>query len=186
MKFVAAVLAIGAALLLAGCAPGGGLQFSLRDPERDADGNLIVWKEGDSKLPAYPVPANAVQFEGGNRDESRFYVDKSTLSVGEDGVVRYTLMVLGDGGGRNVSYEGIRCESREYRVYAYGRDNHSWAIPTVSEWRRVYQQYTNNYRAALMVEYLCKGQSLLPTVREIVASLEQDASRVNRRAPYHD
>ena len=172
-------------LALAGCV-GGTAQFKLGEPERDADGNLIVWKEGKTVLPPYPQAANVVQFEGGNRDESRFYLDKTSISVGADEVVRYTLIVLGDGGARSVSYEGIRCETREFRVYGYGRPDRAWSTPLESEWRRISYQYTNNYRAVLVVEYFCKGQAILPTAREIVASLVNDAPKVNRRAPYRD
>jgi len=181
--------AAAAALVLAltACAGGGpSMQLRFTEPERDADGKLIVWKEGDVALPAYPVAANVVQFEGGNREEGRFYLDKASITVGTDGVVRYTLIVLGDGGARSVSYEGIRCESREYRVYGYGRPDRTWSRPLESEWRRISYQYTNNYRAVLVVEYFCKGQAILPTARQIVASLESEASRVNRRAPYRD
>lgn len=171
-------------LALAGCS--GVPVIKLNEPERDADGNPIVWKEGESVLPAYPIAANVIQFEGGNREEGRFYLDKTSITVGADGVVRYTLIVLGDGGARAVSYEGIRCESREYRVYGYGRPDRTWSTPLTSEWRRINYQYINNFRAVLSVEYFCKGQVLLPTARQIVTSLERDASSVNRRAPYRD
>jgi hypothetical protein len=174
-------------LALAGCGGSGGMPvLKLGEPERDADGNLVIWKESEAVLPAYPLAANVVQFEGGNREEGRFYLDKTSITVGTDGVVRYTLIVLGDGGARAVSYEGIRCESREYRVYGYGRPDRSWSRPLESEWRRINYQYTNNYRAVLSVEYFCKGQAILPTARQIVASLVSDASSVNRRAPYRD
>ena len=175
------------ALVLAGCGISGVMPtFRLGEPERDADGNLIVWKEGESALPPYPVAANVVQFEGGNREEGRFYLDKTSITVGTDGVVRYTLIVLGDGGARAVSFEGLRCETREYRVYGYGRPDRTWSRPLESEWRRINYQYTNNYRAVLSVEYFCKGQAILLTARQIVAALERDAPSVNRRAPYRD
>ncbi|MGH8618485.1 MAG: CNP1-like family protein [Burkholderiales bacterium] len=172
------------ALVLAGCQ--GVPLLKLGEPERDAEGNLIVWSESKPVYPPYPLAANVVQFEGGNREEGRFYLDKTSIVVGKDGVVRYTLLVLGEGGARTVSYEGIRCETREYRVYGYGRPDRSWSMPLESEWRRINYQYTNNYRAVLGVEYFCKGQAVLPTAAQIVASLVNDAPKVNRRAPYRD
>ncbi len=179
--------AAGLTLALAGCGVSGGMPvIKLGEAERDADGNLIVWKEIETVLPPYPVAANVVQFEGGNREEGRFYLDRTSITVGADNVVRYTLIVLGDGGARTASYEGIRCETREYRVYGYGRPDRTWSRPLESEWRRINYQYTNNFRAVLSVEYFCKGQAILPTARQIVASLERDASSVNRRTPYRD
>jgi hypothetical protein len=163
------------------------MKLKLREPERDADGNTVEWKEtAVTAFPAYPTAANAVQFEGGNMEEARFYLDKASISIGTDEVVRYTLMVLGDGGARTVSYEGIRCETREYRVYAYGRPNRTWVPPLESTWRPIQYQYLNNYRGVLFVNYLCKRSVHIPPLREMIAELERDAPAVNRRAPYKE
>ena len=49
---------------------------------------------------------------------------RTSLTVGTDGVVRYTVVVTSPAGARNVNYEGIRCDTYEWRLYASINDDH--------------------------------------------------------------
>lgn len=113
------------------------------------------WQEMDVQLPAAPRQENLLPFEVSAASSNRFFVDGSTLSVGSDGVVRYVLVVLSPEGGRNVTFEGMRCEAREYRIYASGRLDGSWSKARKNEWVRIQEAYANRQHAALFLDYFC-------------------------------
>jgi hypothetical protein len=69
--------------------------------------------------------------------------------------VRYVLLVLTPQGARNVTYEGMRCETRERRIYASGRQDGSWSKARNNEWVRIQDVYANRQHAALFLEYFC-------------------------------
>jgi hypothetical protein len=87
----------------------------------------------------------------------RFFVDASTLNVGSDGVVRYALVVRTSGGAVNITYEGMRCSAREYRIYASGRKEGIWTEARRSDWRPIENKPVNRHHAALSREFFCPG-----------------------------
>src|SRR5664279_1821381 len=95
------------------------------------------WQEVEVQLPAAPRQESLLPFYVSAATENRFYIDGATLSVGNDGVVRYVLLVLTPQGARNVTYEGMRCETRERRIYASGRQDGSWSKARKNEWVRI-------------------------------------------------
>jgi len=96
----------------------------------------------------------------------------ATLSVGSDGVVRYVLVMLTSGGARNVTFEGMRCESHERRIYASGRRDGTWSKSRNNEWSRINDEYANRYHAALFLDYFCPDGIPVGSVAEA-----QDALR---------
>jgi hypothetical protein len=113
------------------------------------------WQEIEVQLPVAPRQETLLPFYVSAATQNRFFVDGSTLSVGKDGVVRYVLLVLAAEGGRNVTFEGMRCETRERRIYASGRLDGSWSKARKNEWVRIQDSYTNRHHAALFLEYFC-------------------------------
>jgi len=83
------------------------------------------WEAQKALLPPYPKAASMVPFYVGPGPFA-FFVDSGSVRVGQDGVVRYTLIARSRSGATNVSYEGIRCEGYARRVYAFGSDA-SWS-----------------------------------------------------------
>ncbi len=121
----------------------------------DEDYESKRWQEVEVQLPAPPRQDRLLPFYVSAVAENRFYVDASSLSVGSDGVVRYVLVILTPQGGRNVSYEGMRCETRERRIYASGRADGSWSKSRNNDWVRIADQLVNRHHAALYLEYFC-------------------------------
>jgi CNP1-like family protein len=95
--------------------------------------------------------------------EFRYYVDPASVSVGADRIVRYVLIGRSASGAENVSFEGIRCPG-EYRVYAVGRPDGSWA-GRPSEWRPI-PRHPNASQAALARQYFCPGRHPILTSDE--------------------
>ncbi|MCW5605336.1 MAG: hypothetical protein KIT18_12415, partial [Burkholderiales bacterium] len=74
----------------------------------DFDQEKKPWAEIVTQIPAYPKSENLLPFDAGSATSHRFFIDAASISVGEDGVIRYTLMIRTAGGATNVSFEGIR------------------------------------------------------------------------------
>lgn len=144
--------------------------------DADFDENKKEWKEIEAKIPPYPRDANLLPFEAGGASPHRFFIDAQSLSIGDDGVVRYTLVVKTAGGATNVTFEGIRCEMRQQKVYALGQANGTWTRARNSQWRRIEYQEVNRHHGVLFADCLCTGSSTERTpvagVKEIVQRLK--------------
>jgi len=112
------------------------------------------WTEGDHKLPAYPKVSDLIEFHVSATTDFRFFIDRQSLSVNADGVVRFTLLARSPSGAENVTYEGIRCRTGTYRIYAYGRAGGSWA-ERASDWRPIQQKTVQRSHHALWRDYFC-------------------------------
>lgn len=147
----------------------------------DEDGEAKQWQEAAVVLPAPPAEASLLPFYVSAASENRFFVDVSTLTVGDDGVVRYTLVVVSPAGGRNVSFEGMRCETRERRIYASGRADGSWSESRVKQWARIQDVYGNRHHAALFLEYFCPGGVIVRDAAEAREALRLGGHPETRR-----
>lgn len=147
----------------------------------DEDGETKQWQEAAVVLPAPPGEASLLPFYVNAAAENRFFVDISTLSVGGDGVVRYTLVVVSPEGGRNVSFEGMRCETKERRLYASGRADGSWSESRMKQWGRIRDVYGNNHHATLFLEYFCPGGIVVRDAAEAREALRLGGHPETRR-----
>lgn len=151
-------LLIGA--LLAACL----FKAAIAEPEEDYVRQ--GWQEGEFVFPAQPKSEALLPFYVSATTENRFFVDSQSLTVGADGVVRYVLVVLAAQGARNVTFEGMRCETRERRVYAVGRSDGSWSAARRNDWVRVSEAAANRQHAALFQEYFCPGGVVVGSAAE--------------------
>lgn len=128
------------------------------------------WVEEDVSPPAYPRNENFIEFDAGAATRNRYFIDGTTLSVGRDGVVRYAIVIKAEGGASNVSYEGIRCESRERKLYAIGRSDTVWAPSRSQSWQAI---RPGSYQAILSREYFCPNRAIILRAEEGVAALNR-------------
>lgn len=148
-----------------------------RDFESDYDEAKKAWKEIEAQIPPYPKQENLLLFETAPAGH-QFFIDAPSVSVGEDGVVRYTLFVKTAGGAVNVSFEGIRCETREQKYYAIGHPGGAWSKARDPAWRRIETKEFNRHHGVLYADYFCEGRSPVATARNAV-----DALKYGSRAP---
>jgi hypothetical protein len=120
----------------------------------DAEFEQKPWAEIEVQLPAFPEAENQIPFRVGYHTDTKYLIDGNSLSLGADGVIRYTLLVISASGARNVSYEGLRCATGERRVYAFGRSDKTWSKARGNQWVRV-QGSTNNHYVDLYSNYFC-------------------------------
>ena len=144
-----------------------------REWDSDFDDDKKPWKEIESKIPAYPKPGNLLPFGGGGASPHRYFIDAQSLSIGEDAVVRYTLVIRTAGGATNVSFEGIRCEERQQKYYATGRANGTWERARNPQWRRIEAREINRHHNVLYQDYLCSGASRKDTASSVQEVLQR-------------
>lgn len=113
------------------------------------------WQELEVEPPAFPKPENLREFYVSPLASNRFMIDASTLAVGSDGIVRYVLVVRTAGGSENISFEGMRCDERTWRLYATGTVGGQWAKARISEWRPIENKSVNRHHAALSRDFFC-------------------------------
>lgn len=116
--------------------------------------------EEEVALPLYPRNEDLINVEIRNFSTARVGLDRRNITVGADAVVRYSLVIVSDTGVKNVFYEGIRCDPAEWKVYALGRADESWARTEGTKWRTVDQVGYNSIRYTLARDYLCEDTGL--------------------------
>jgi hypothetical protein len=120
------------------------------------------WQEQAIKMPSYPADVDLLPFPVDQPALSQtFNIDAKSLSVGADGVVRYSVVIVSTSGARNVLFEGLRCVTREFRTYAYGEASHSFHPAQSGKWQPVSHYDWGGFRAVLQRDYLC-DQHLSP------------------------
>ena len=130
--------------------------------EADFDEDIKSWKEIQAQIPPYPKDQNLILVEAGSETSHRFYVDAASLTVGEDGVVRYTMVVKTTGGATNVTFEGMRCRTREQKLYALGHKDGTWARARDPKWQRILRRDLTPHHWVLFREFFC-AQPTKPT-----------------------
>ncbi|MDR2624938.1 MAG: CNP1-like family protein [Zoogloeaceae bacterium] len=134
-----------------------------------------AWKENPIELPAYPESQDFYSFEVSAAASNRFFIDTKNIRIGNDGVVRYTLMIVSPSGIRNISHEGMRCQSHEKRTYAMGRiQAKTWSLARGSQWTRIRNETANRHHAALFQDFFCPNGLLAKDVKTIQRAIEKE------------
>lgn len=113
-----------------------------------------------AQLPPAPAAVDLLPFDLRNSTDLKAAIDRRSLAVGTDGVVRYVLVLTSARGVRNVSFEGIRCDPAEWKMYAIGREDNTWSAVRDPEWRAAEQKAWNAIRFTLAKDYLCEATGL--------------------------
>ncbi len=152
----------------------GAQELPLRDSAADSiDFSEKPLEESKLRLPAAPKPADLIRFDIGPLHRGfEHFVDGTTLSLGEDGVIRFTLVVKSDMGASNVSFEGMRCVTRERKVYAYGRRDGSWSEAREPEWKKIGAPSLAGPIYVLYNDFFCPGRHGVSSAGEAIAALK--------------
>ena len=152
--------------------------FALISAAAAAAGGLKADESGIT-LPATPKAGNLIEFYVSAATRNHFFIDGASLSVGSDGVIRYVLVVKTPGGATNTSFEGIRCSSGEYKLYAIGQDDGDWTRVRPSVWRPIGSRSVNGDHAALSRDYFCPDGFPVANAAVGRAALRTGGSRAN-------
>lgn len=131
-----------------------------------------VFKEGLTAMPANPPnKATTLPFYVTNTTNFKFAIDTDSILVGADGVTRYIVIITNPSGENQVQYEGIRCDSFQWRLYGTF-DNAMWRENPLSEWRDIKFNTPNRYQAALAQGAFCNLNSQEQNISVIQKSLD--------------
>lgn len=129
-------------------------------------------------LPPAPRQENLESVTLLNVTKNTVALDRKALVVGSDDVVRYTLVITSPSGVRNVSYEGIRCDPNEWKVYAIGRTDGTWSTVSDPQWKEVQNRDYNDIHYTLAKESFCGlNGAPLPSAEAIFAEMRFDRSK---------
>ncbi|MFM9970777.1 MAG: CNP1-like family protein [Burkholderiales bacterium] len=138
----------------------------LSSPIKDFDEK--PWEELKLQLPVFPKEPNLKEIDVGPVTSFRFYVDMESVVVGTDGVVRFSLVARSGAGASNVSFEGLRCEPQERKIYSFGRPDGTWSEAKNPRWVELVRQAVNPVHTVLYEDYFCPGRRIVSSSVEAV------------------
>ena len=100
----------------------------------------------------------------------KFAVDTDSILIGADGVTRYVVEMRSPNGSVQTQYEGIRCDSFQWRLYGT-LENGAWKENPLSTWRTIQSNVPNRYQAALAQGAFCDFSSQEKNIKTILQSL---------------
>ena len=137
--------------------------------------NEKPWVELAAQLPPAPKAENLVEFNVSSATRNRYFIDTASISVGEDKVVRYTVVIEATGGAKNVLFEGLRCETAERRMYAYGHPDGTWSRARNAGWEGIKLRSLLSYHKALYEDHFCPDGINVQEASQAVRSLQRGA-----------
>ena len=157
-------LSLALGLALAGCA-GDPLESGV-DPFAP-----MIFKEGTTAMPLNPPNKATIQpFYVSQQTIFKFAVDTDSILIGNDGITRYIVILTSPNGNSQVQYEGIRCDSFQWRLYGTF-ENGVWKENPLSSWNPIKDHTPNRYQAALAQGALCNFSSQEKNIKNIINSL---------------
>lgn len=147
--------------------------------EYDFDEEVVPWQEIQAQLPGAPTDAELLAFEIEGRPGYRYALDRKSLSVGGDGVTRYSVVITSPSGVRTINFEGMRCASGERKIYAFGRPDGSWSKNRASRWDYIRARVAGSYHSILFHDFLCAGGEGTASALQIIQRLKRGGYRVD-------
>ena len=170
------LLSIALAITVGGC---GGSSSAKSEPTqrgmtKDIGGVVEEkeFKESELALPPYPQESARVEYRLRQNSENRYYVDRTSISIGPDRVIRYSAIIKSPSDATNISYEGMRCKTSEYKVYAFGVTSGEWTESRDAQWRRI-PRMASDLRFTLYKDYFCDLEAIaVRNEKELIAKLK--------------
>lgn len=137
-------------------------QLATEDPD---------WKESQVPPPPAFNAAKLVTVDVGAASALTFGIDPATLSVTKEGIVRYVVVASSRTGALNAMYEGIRCASAEYKVYARYNAGSGWNAVSEPTWQSLYATTPSRHTLRIARAGICRGNAPNLSVEQIVRDL---------------
>ncbi len=127
-----------------------------------------AWKEADVEIPPTPRDQDLIPFVVDDAENKQFTyaIDERSLRVDEDYVVRYTLVTESRRGTRNYAFEGLRCQTKEYKVYAYGSSKGKLRPRKEPRWKALKEERFGRVHRDLHRYYMCEPTINRPLDRD--------------------
>jgi hypothetical protein len=132
-----------------------------------------VFKEGNTLMPLNPPNKKyLVPFSVSQTTIFKFAVDTESIKIGSDGVTRYIVVITNPSGGQNAYFEGIRCDSFQWRLYGTLDANQQWRPNPLGQWLAIKDNVPNRYQAALAQGAFCNLATQEKSYAKIIQSLD--------------
>ena len=123
-------------------------------------------------LPPWPQDKDLVALRQERRPDLRFAVDQQSLQLVPGGEVRYTFVARSASGARSVTFEAIRCGSRERMMLATGTADGRWSPVRTPRWDPVDRNDPAGMRAVLHKDIFCPGRVAASSLNELRSALK--------------
>lgn len=123
-------------------------------------------------LPAWPQDKDLVVLRQDVRPDLRFAVDQQSLQLVRWDEVRYTFVARSPSGVRSVTFEAMRCESRERMMLATGTADGRWMPVRNPRWDPVDRNDPAGMRAVLHKDIFCPGRVAAASIQELRTALK--------------
>jgi CNP1-like family len=130
------------------------------------------WTESEIVIPAYPQDQDLIPVPLPPTATLKVYLDRRSLSRAPDRVARFSLVVESHSGTRSVFYEGLRCETRQYKTYAVGTANRTLEAVGHPRWRDIPRPEINDFRFQLYRHFVCDDHDSARAPDDLVRQLK--------------
>jgi len=148
-------------------------QYRTADPADANDPDAPrFWEEAEIKIPTAPPSKDLKPFYVSPTTQLKFALDTPSIVFGKDEVIRYVVVITSSSGAQQVTYEGIRCEKYEWRLYATMQSDGKWSKSPNSRWQVIKNTSYNSYHAALVRDAFCDNSIPRRSAKEIIPLLK--------------
>ena len=134
-----------------------------------------IFKEGMTAMPLNPPNKSTLQpFYVSRATIFKFAVDTNSILIGADGVTRYIVVMTNPSGDNQAQYEGIRCDSFQWRLYG-NFENGLWKENPLATWRDISAHIPNRYQAALAQGAFCNMTTQEKNIQNILRNLNPNS-----------
>jgi CNP1-like family len=131
----------------------------------------MIFKEGTTAMPLNPPnKATLVPFYVSRTTIFKFAVDTDSILIGADGVTRYIVVMTNPSSETQAQYEGVRCDSFQWRLYG-NFEKGVWKENPLSAWLGISAHIPNRYQAALAQGAFCNMTTQEKNIQNIVRNL---------------
>jgi len=120
------------------------------------------WQEGVVKqIPPLPADGQLLQVPIDALPQGlKLFLDKRSLHLSDkDQTLRFWVVIRSPAGAYNATYEGLRCDTGEFKIYAYGRQHANPQVRLAPKpvWHPIGVLPGDHFRRELAKDYLCDG-----------------------------
>ena len=119
-----------------------------------------------------PATANLIPFHVSQHSVFKFSIDPDSIRIDPDGVTRYVLVITNPSGSQQVNFEGIRCETFQFALYATLNSSSIWQANQRKTWTDIKNNEANRYHGALAQGAFCNNKSQVKNKSLILDSLQ--------------
>ena len=149
------------------------LSTSLGAHAQYANADIADWKEDTVPPPPAYRLSGLIEIEMPRTASVKMGVDPKTIVLNHtSGIVRYVVVARGPSA-VNATYEGIRCATGEFRIYARQVQGGEWTPNSDTAWKPMQQQSNVMVKHPLQLarDGMCMGVTLRQTEKETIREL---------------